>query len=143
MLLATASFNPAFYAVPAKLPTPAALEFWLENPLLIAAHPALVAERKEQWPGWSAGERLKLLFRLKSRRDKLKATLQAKQDDLSLQDLLAYIDAHDSLVDDRLEKTNIRAFAFMLHSQERAWYQAFLREVFRLRYEALSEKDAA
>ncbi|RSK33929.1 hypothetical protein [Hymenobacter metallilatus] len=140
MLLATASFNPSFHVVPAKLPTAASLEFWLQNPLLVETHPKLLAERTEQWPGWSPAERTQLRYRLKAERDRLKEKAKPGEDDLTLHDLLSFIEAHNGLLDNGVERSAVRHFAFMLHSRERAWYRAFLKEVFRLRELALHEE---
>ncbi|MDF7813636.1 hypothetical protein [Hymenobacter sp. YC55] len=141
MDLATASLNPAFVVVPAYLPTRQALAFWLTNPLLLDAHPALVAERTEQYPGWSAAEQLGLLTRLKSCRDKLRHQVAVSRDPLPMAELLRLINAHEaSLLE--MERINVRAFAFRLHSSEHQWYYDFLSAAFALREEALMAQAA-
>lgn len=142
MNLATASINPAFTVVPGYLPTREALAFWLTNPLLLAVHPRLIAERTEQYPGWNSREQLGLLTRLKSCRDQLKHQQAVSCDSLPMAALLRLIEAHSAVLSEQ-ERVSVRAFAFRLHSSEHQWYYDFLQAAFALREEAEYQKQAA
>ncbi|WP_375436647.1 hypothetical protein [uncultured Hymenobacter sp.] len=141
MDFATASRNPAFVVVPAHLPTREALAFWLTNPLLLAAHSALVAERTEQYPGWSASEQLGLLTRIKTCRDKLRNQVAVPCDVLPMNELRSLIAGHEACLEPK-ELSYVRAFAYKLHPLELRWYYDFLAAAFAQREEALMAQAA-
>jgi len=127
---------------PARLPLPQALAFWLANPLLVAAHPALVAQRTSEYPTLPRGRQSQLLQALKQRRGVLRNTTPVVGQFLDQRELTQLLAAHCELCDEP-EYRAARAFAFGLHPAERAWYAAFVRGVFRAREAALSTQRAA
>lgn len=139
-LLATASINPALVLLPSRMTATPACEFWLTNPLLKAAHPKLVAERLEQYPGLGAAKQRSLATRLSIQRDKLKATTPATDETLPQPELIAVLHRYSETMDEN-EHKQARYLAFTCHARERQWLADHFRAVLEARLAVLYEQD--